>query len=244
MRRANKDGHLNGMFDIHIAVPKMEQEVLEEVQKRLHPLIPKFKYFINVHNYTEDRHACFTGKSATDHDLESPGAMATLKVGNGTARGSYEQAKAIICRSMEILEAQKIYVGNFELEHFLDEQVPDFDAFDMQRDFPGYQRVEPPKAPSHENHVIYRRSLGELPTMDEIKETYARVLSVTPHQAVLFARSPRPSDNDLATLALTFYQDSRKAVLDFGKRLERAQGQLQCSDIITEQVCIVGERPK
>jgi len=70
------------------------------------------------------------------------------------------------------------------------------------------------------------------------------VLSVTPHQAVLFARSPRPSDNDLATLALTFYQDSRKAVLDFGKRLERAQGQLQCSDIITEQVCIVGERPK
>ena len=152
MKRANKDGKLNGMFDIHIAVPKMGWERLIAVQLSLHPIIPKFKYFVEVKNFGYDAHYPWTREtSAKDHDLEEPGAMATVKVGNGRREETYTAAQQKIRQAMTILEEQ-------------------------------------------------------------------------------------------ASLALTFYQADRRSVLEFGQRLEKAQDRLRCDDVITEQVCIVGER--
>ncbi|HLC19887.1 MAG TPA: hypothetical protein VJK72_03135 [Candidatus Nanoarchaeia archaeon] len=243
MKRANKDGKLNGMFDIHIAVPKMGWERLIAVQLSLHPIIPKFKYFVEVKNFGYDAHYPWTREtSAKDHDLEEPGAMATVKVGNGRREETYTAAQQKIRQAMTILEEHGIKDGNFELEHFLDERLSDFDDFDMKKDFHGYEQILPPGAPSHENHVIYRRKFGELPSMDEIKTTYNRVLGVTPHQAVVFGYRQHPSLEEQASLALTFYQADRRSVLECGQRLEKAQDRLRCDDVITEQVCIVGER--
>ena len=269
--KANKNGNLNGRFDIHIAIPahydeqKTRPVPLESIRQDIHDLIPKFKYFIQVKNFDADeaKKNWTLKETAEDHDLDDPGAMATLKVGNGIVRqnlclrqaglqidkagnGSvqqgYEQAREVVRRAMAILESHSSYAGNFEVEHFLDERLQDFAGFDMARDFPGYHRIMPQKAPSHENHVIYRGRLVELPTMEQIVQLYKEQMQVTPHQAVVFARSPNPKPDDVASLALTFYQKDRESVLRFGRRLEDVADKLKCDDIITEQVVIVGER--
>lgn len=241
--KANKDGKWNGMFDIHIAIPKNDGAVLESVKAELRDFIPKFKYFIHVKNFERTPSASWTrDTTAAAHDLEEPGAMATVKVGNDKVALGYEQAREHVRKAMAVLESHGIYDGNFEVEHFLSESLQDFTDFTMERDFPGYAQIMPPESPSHENHIIYRGKLADLPTMEQILQRYNAQMHVTPHQAVLFARSPTPKPDDLASLALTFYQDNRDAVLSFGRKLEENADKLRCSDIITEQVVIVGEK--
>jgi hypothetical protein len=248
--KANKNGNLNGRFDIHIAIPKHYDEQktrpvpLEQIRQDLRDLIPKFKYFLQVKNFDADEAKEYwtLKETAEKHDLADPGAMATIKIGNGNAQDGYKEARPLIKEAMKIIESHGVYHGNFELEHFMDENIRNLRGWSMPRDFPGYVRVMPPDAPSHENHVIYRGRLIELPTMDQIVQLYNEQMQVTPHQAVVFARSPNPKPDDLASLALTFYQKDRDSVLRFGRKLEEKADKLKCDDVITEQVVIVGER--
>lgn len=217
------------LFEAHIAIPVTSFEKMEKAISLLKEAgIAKTKYFHQVHNIITEVHDC--NVPPTGHDLDNPGAMATIKTATRNEAAEY------ILKGMQILKDLDLQ-GNFELEGILTPAIEDYAVMPVEVEFPGYVAV--PDSPSYENHMVWRAPLGQLPDFEQIVHLIKDNYGLQTHQIVDFCRVQYPTENDMVSRVATIYQPSRKAALEAGRLLQDRKN-TGSAYAITEQVMAVG----
>ncbi len=224
--------HINGLFEVHLAGPKTEvvltKRIFEELRKAG---LAKSKFFLGVYNIAAEgkckQMAC---TPPTGHDLADPGWMTTAKTRD------YESAKQYILQGMNVLHQYGLE-GNFEIERLISEETLDY-RVDIEKDFPDYQRVD--DSPEYENHIVWKAHKEDLPSNNEICRRIEEKWGISPHQIVDFSRDS--AGKSLVSRVATVYQPTREAALQFSIQLAADEKLAGHRYMVTEQVCLVGER--
>ena len=216
------------LFELHVAMPKMNPQRARKVFSRLKEIgITKNKFFLDIRNVT--------GNIASGHDFEEPGTMSTMQV------KSYRDGVRIIKNAMKIIFEEGL-TGIFEIEQLISGKVFDFDRHDIG-DFPGFGRVN--ESPLFENHAVFKGTLELLPSPTHIISLFSGLDGLrTPDQLVDFCADPEASNCVNVSRVATFYQPSREVALEFGRRMLAHKQTIEARRYITEQVCLVGEPRK
>lgn len=221
-------------FEIHIAIPKTNSTITEEIFKELSAIgISKNKFFIEVYDVpTDPSHP--NGTPPTGHDLDMPGSMSTVKV------HTMSEAVALAHRGMSVLEAHDIK-GNFEIEEIIGLASTEQSTIDREIDMPGYKQIA--DSPDYENHVVWKQEYSELPSYQTIIEHFKKELGTAPHQIVDFGYTSEVGDSDAVSRVATIYQPSREATLEFAQKLQKLglENMLGCKYTVSERVHMVGE---
>lgn len=221
-----------GLFEIHIAGPQTELSVARRVFDGLREVgLMKNKFFLGMYNVPAGRaHRQVACTPPTGHDLPNPGWMTTAKTRD------FDQAKHYVLAGMDVL-ARHDLEGNFEIEQVIEGNTPDYHV-NLERDFPSYQRVA--DSPTYENHIIWKAGLADLPSNDQICRSIEDRFGIRPHQIVDFSKDH--SGNSLVSRVATIYQPDRDEALRFGLALPPDEHVIGHKYLVTEQVCLVGER--
>lgn len=217
------------IYEMHIAVPVTTKEKMDQVMADLRSIgIQKTKYFHQVHNIITERQDC--NVPPTGHDLDNPGAMATVKT------ATREEAVTHILNGMRVLKDHGLH-GNFELEGILAPSIEDYEVLPVSEEFPGYSNV--PDSPAYENHMVWKAPLSELPDFEEITKLIRENYDLQVHQIVDFCRVQYPTAEDVVSRVATIYQPSREGALKAGKLLQNRKN-TGSAYAVTEQVMAVG----
>lgn len=228
---------MKNTFEVHIAAPVLNEQLTTLVRETLHDLgLPKTKYFTGVHNEKP-----ITPDSGNGHDLEHPGTMSTVKV------QSIEEAVNLVRTGMTRLRELGIEGTNFEIERVMVPEDDSVSSFSLEDSLAEFKDV--PNAPTFENHVLYKGTNAELPSIQQIIDLIKSVIGQEVNQIVDFARV-REEEIDSSTIisrVATIYQPSHSAAAETDAVMRNAIKALRFVKnprdprIVTEQVLTVGE---
>lgn len=219
------------IVEIHLAIPK--SAVTDAVVAELaHVGFEKAKHFLRVTDVRDEKISCNADTPPTGHDIQDPGMMFTKKV------PTIEEGMELVKNGMNVLRALHVY-GNFEIEGQIGDGYVSYRAIDIEKELPEYKEIR--DSPAYENHIVWRGTLSEIPTNEEIIAFVQKQFGFSPHQIVDFARVEVAGPTDIVSRVATIYQPSAESVFTFSKKLAQDGMTNPYAYEIGERVMLVGE---
>lgn len=219
---------MKNIFEVHISVPKLDKDRSKVVQGALNAIgLPKVKYFQRVRDLQPITIGCANG-----HDIQNPGAMATVKV------QTIEETVNLVRTGMSKLRELGIGGMNFEIEKVMfPEDIQE--SFSLQETLPDFQEV--PNSPTYENHLLFKGTLNELPSDEKIITRVKSLCGRTINQIVDFTGERETNPSTIISRVATIYQPSHSAAAQMDTTMRNLLKELGNPRVVTERVLLVGE---